>query len=208
MTRNNIFSVFVTAFTVLVCFNAFAEEKRNTAQMQAMDKITGHVQIINVPVETEVKYGTLSIVVRDCQTRSPEETPENFAFVDIVDNFSNDNAVNIFRGWMLSSNPAINPVEHPIYDVWLLSCIDTNIDNVKFLSDKELDDRELIKTVQKVNEEQTVSMNFDENIETADDIIDTQVDSPENVIEFSISEDDYVIDGDNNLQQDTDDDEK
>ena len=115
-----------------------AEISTNTAQMQAMDKITGRVSVINVPVNSEVKFGSFSIVVRDCKTRSPEETPENFAFVDVVDTNTNSEQVNIFRGWMLSSTPALNAIEHPVYDVWLLKCIDTDISKTPKLSNEEL----------------------------------------------------------------------
>lgn len=115
-----------------------AEIPTNTAQMQAMDKITGRVSVINVPVNSEVQFGSFSIVVRACRTRPPEETPENFAFVDVVDSVNNTEQVSIFRGWMLSSSPALNAVEHPVYDVWLLKCIDTDIENVRFLSPEEL----------------------------------------------------------------------
>ncbi len=115
-----------------------AEISTNTAQMQAMDKITGRVSVINVPVNSEVKFGSFSIVVRDCKTRSPEETPENFAFVDVVDTNTNSDKVNIFKGWMLSSTPALNAIEHPVYDVWLLKCIDTDVSQVKMLTAEEL----------------------------------------------------------------------
>jgi len=30
--------------------------------------------------------------------------------------------INIFRGWMFASSPALNPLEHPVYDVWVISC--------------------------------------------------------------------------------------
>ncbi|MBP5399412.1 MAG: DUF2155 domain-containing protein [Alphaproteobacteria bacterium] len=110
----------------------------NTAVMQAMDKITGHVDLIEVPVNQEVLFGSFSILVRDCKTSAPEETPENFAFVDIVDNISSDAKINIFKGWMVSSSPALNPVAHPVYDVWLLKCSNKPSSNTKPLSEKEL----------------------------------------------------------------------
>ncbi len=115
-----------------------AEIPTNTAQMQAMDKITGRVSVINVPVNAEMRFGSFSIVVRDCKTRSPEETPENFAFVDVADTIGENQQVNIFKGWMLSSSPALNAVEHPVYDVWLLKCIDTDIADVPLMSADEL----------------------------------------------------------------------
>ena len=144
----------------------------NTAQMQAMDKITGKVSVIEVPVNGDVKFGSFSIVVRACKTRPPEETPENFAFVDVVDNYASENPVNIFRGWMMSSTPGLNSVKHPIYDVWLLKCIDTKVDKSKLLSPQALKDRDSIvqvkdedikeisvpaKTADKVSEQTTLN---------------------------------------------------
>lgn len=29
---------------------------------------------------------------------------------------------NIFRGWMFASSPALNPLEHAVYDVWVIDC--------------------------------------------------------------------------------------
>jgi hypothetical protein len=28
----------------------------------------------------------------------------------------------IFRGWMFASSPAVNGLEHPIYDAWVVGC--------------------------------------------------------------------------------------
>ena len=142
MVKNNNLLLLVCAFLMFSVSADASELKRNTAKMQAMDKITGRVSVIEVPVGGETKFGTFSIVVRDCQTRSPEETPEDFAFVDVVDYPLQEKPANIFKGWMLSSNPAINPVEHPIYDVWLLRCINTEVDEASLLSEEELAQRD------------------------------------------------------------------
>lgn len=143
-----------------------AEISTNTAQMQAMDKITGRVSVINVPVNSEVKFGSFSILVRDCKTRSPEETPENFAFVDVVDTNTNSDKVNIFKGWMLSSTPALNAIEHPVYDVWLLKCIDTDISQAKMMTAEELVARDnipqqlVVKTTAPKIEDEAFSSNL------------------------------------------------
>ena len=131
----------------LMCLGGVAdatEISANTAIMQAMDKITGQVDLIEVPVNQEVLFGSFSILVRDCKTRAPEETPDNFAFVDIVDNISNEVRVNIFKGWMVSSSPALNPVAHPVYDVWLLKCVDREYGAPKTMSEEDLEKRDNI----------------------------------------------------------------
>ena len=84
-------------------------------------------------------------MVRTCATRPPEETPENYAFVDVVDNYDQRKLhVNIFKGWMMSSSPALSAIEHPIYDVWLLKCYDGDTKNKKILSPEELKARDEI----------------------------------------------------------------
>lgn len=135
-----------TACLTFTYTTAFGEEiSTNTAVMQAMDKITGQVDLIEIPVNQEVGFGTFSILVRECKTRSPEETPENFAFVDVVDNTISHGSINIFKGWMLSSSPALNPVAHPIYDVWLIKCIDRKVNTKKQMSAEQLTARDQIE---------------------------------------------------------------
>ena len=115
---------------------------KNNAKMQAMDKITGRVSVINVPVGGMVEFGSLSIVVRSCKTRPAEETPDNFAFTDITDKTLKGEEFNIFKGWMISSSPATHAVEHPIYDVWLLQCTDEKPDEKLLLTEEQLAKRD------------------------------------------------------------------
>ena len=28
----------------------------------------------------------------------------------------------VFKGWMYASSPGLNPLEHPVYDAWLIAC--------------------------------------------------------------------------------------
>ena len=180
ITKKNRFLFSTVLGCGLLAFNAGAKEiDTNMAQMQAMDKITGKVSLINVPVNGNVQFGSFSIVVRACKTRPPEETPENFAFVDVVDDYNSSKPVNIFRGWMMSSTPALNPVEHPIYDVWLLKCIDGKVDKSKLLSAEELKDRDGIvkapKTeslTEKMKPSQEASEPSDENPSNAENVSD------------------------------------
>ena len=36
---------------------------------------------------------------------------------------------NIFRGWMFASSPALNALEHPVYDVWVIDCKTRAVDS-------------------------------------------------------------------------------
>ena len=143
VTRNKLPAASVLLGSLLWTASAGAYEiQTNTAKMQAMDKITGRVSVIEVPVNGEVKFGSFSIVVRACKKTPPEETPENYAFVDVADTGKDGKPYNIFKGWMMSSSPALNAVEHPIYDVWLVQCIDKTTDKKSLLSDEALAERD------------------------------------------------------------------
>jgi hypothetical protein len=92
------------------------------ALMQGLDKISARVSQFEAPVGTSVRFGTLSVVVRDCQRSPPEERPENAAFVEVYETRPGEDRTRLFSGWMFSSSPALSALEHPVYDVNLLEC--------------------------------------------------------------------------------------
>jgi hypothetical protein len=93
------------------------------AVLQGLDKITARVSKFEAPVDARVRFGTLSIRVRDCEKSPPEETPESAAFVEIDETRpGEDKARRVFSGWMFASSPALSALEHPVYDVNLLDC--------------------------------------------------------------------------------------
>jgi hypothetical protein len=92
------------------------------ALLQGLDKITARVSRFDAPVGRSVNFGTLSIVVRDCEKSAPEDRPENAAFVQIYENRPGEEKLPLFSGWMFSSSPALSALEHPVYDVNLLEC--------------------------------------------------------------------------------------
>ena len=80
--------LFSSALCSMALSSNAADIETNTARFQAMNKITGQVQEIDVSVNGLANFETFSILVRKCVTKSPEETPENTAFIDIVDNYN------------------------------------------------------------------------------------------------------------------------
>ncbi len=99
-------------------------EPYDVALLQGLDKVTARVSTIEAPVGRTVRFGTLQIIARICDKRPPEETPESAAFLDIWEVRPGEAAISIFRGWMFASSPALSAVQHPVYDVWVLDCID------------------------------------------------------------------------------------
>ena len=97
----------------------------DTAILQGLDKVTARVSTVKAPLGDTVKFGALEIIVRTCDKRPPEETPESAAFLDVWEVRPGEPAVSIFRGWMFASSPALSALEHPVYDVWVLDCRNT-----------------------------------------------------------------------------------
>ncbi|KZC98336.1 DUF2155 domain-containing protein [Oceanibaculum pacificum] len=92
------------------------------AVLQGLDKVTARVSTFEAPVGEDVSFGSLHIVTRTCKKRPPEETPESAAFLEIYDQKPGEQAQTLFSGWMFASSPALNPLHHAVYDVWVIDC--------------------------------------------------------------------------------------
>ena len=88
----------------------------------ALNKITAKLETINVARDETVAFGTLEITMRNCRSNPPEETPESVAFLEITDLGHTGDPKRIFSGWMFASTPAVSPLEHAVYDVWVTDC--------------------------------------------------------------------------------------
>jgi len=93
-----------------------------TAQLQGLDKTTARVSQFDAAVGATVRFGNLSVLVRDCRRSPPEERPENAAFVEIYEDRPGEAKERLFSGWMFSSSPALSALDHAVYDVNLLAC--------------------------------------------------------------------------------------
>lgn len=130
MQRPFLSSVFISC---LFCVSpAFAQQEQPPsveepkpqmiAVARALDKITARITELELPVGESVDFGALSITARYCRSRPPEETPETFTFLEIDDRLEDGTLNRVFSGWMLASSPALHALEHPVYDVWVISC--------------------------------------------------------------------------------------
>ena len=108
--------------------SAQEEEDRPTnipqkvAVLRGLDKTTARVSEMSVPVGKPFRFGALEVVVRACMARPPEEPPESTAFLDVKEIKPSGEKEKVFTGWVFASTPALNAMQHPIYDVWLIKC--------------------------------------------------------------------------------------
>lgn len=92
-----------------------------TAELQALDKVTARISVIEAPVDQAVSFGTLVIRVGACHRRPPDDPPDSAAWLEIRD--TRPGAAEIpFRGWMFASSPGLSMLEHAVYDIRVLAC--------------------------------------------------------------------------------------
>ena len=91
------------------------------AHFKLLDKISNKISEKTIEVNSFDTIGTLNISVYSCFKESPDEIPEDYVLIEAKDNFQ-DKDESIYKGWMISSSPDVTPLEHPIYDLWLIGC--------------------------------------------------------------------------------------
>ena len=94
----------------------------NKAEIKILDKITTKVETFEINVNDSIIFNSLYIEIFACYKNPPEIIPEDFVLLKIYDKIINLENQAIYQGWMISSSPSSTPLEHPIYDVWLVKC--------------------------------------------------------------------------------------
>lgn len=95
---------------------------RQGAELQVLDKVTARISVLRAGVGQAARYGTLTITVRACNARPPDEVPDAAAFLEMTDSRRAAGSQQVFRGWMFANAPGVSMLEHPVYDVRVLDC--------------------------------------------------------------------------------------
>lgn len=96
------------------------------AVFSGLDKITGRITTFDAYVGETVQFGALQVTPKACYTRDESEAQRIDSFLE-VDEITLDRKIKrIFNGWMFADSPALNAIEHPIFDVWLKDCKQTS----------------------------------------------------------------------------------
>ena len=122
-------SIIVAVFTLaalLPIYSAYSREMIDfpRVKLQTLDKATARTMTFNAKVGSTVRFGPLYIRIQSCQKASPIDQPESAAFLQVWEVDTEDKAQWVFSGWMFASSPGLSPMDHPIYDVWVLDCLD------------------------------------------------------------------------------------
>ena len=98
----------------------------NIGVFQGLDKITARIKTFEIQVGITKKFGILDIDLQKCVYSLPLDEPESIAYIKVLDKSDKysvtKDKLSIFEGWIFASSPALNAMEHPVYDVSLISC--------------------------------------------------------------------------------------
>ena len=91
--------------------------------IKILDKISSKNELVNLVNGEELIYKDLAIKSMKCNNSEFDDNPEIKAYIQVRDlTKSSNDKVYVFNGWMFSSSPSIAPFDHPVYDIWLVSC--------------------------------------------------------------------------------------
>lgn len=118
--------------------------QKGGANLRGLDKITGRFTDLKIAVGEPLSFGTLEIELKACYDTPPELPPEASSFLQIrstrplapesmpakvaarlegkPENSDEVQRPLLFSGWMFASTPGLSALEHPVYDVWVISC--------------------------------------------------------------------------------------
>jgi hypothetical protein len=114
---------------IFYLFQAQAETNNDTSELpkfveiKILDKVSSKSTRHILNIGKEKKFKNLLIKVLKCKNSEFDDTPEVTAYIQVKDlNNLNNDEVFVFNGWTFSSSPSLRPLDHPVYDIWLLSC--------------------------------------------------------------------------------------
>jgi hypothetical protein len=101
---------------------AVAQEQVNPgtgAVLRGLDKLNATVEDFTLRNGGARVIGLIEVQLSECRHPVGDPTGNAFAFLTIREAGV---AEPVFRGWMIAASPALNPLDHPRYDVWVLRC--------------------------------------------------------------------------------------
>ena len=92
-------------------------------EIKILDKVSSKTDLLKLEIGKELKFKSLLIKSLKCKNSEFDDSPEITAYIQVKNMTNKDNnEVFIFNGWTFSSSPAVNPFDHPVYDIWLTKC--------------------------------------------------------------------------------------
>jgi hypothetical protein len=89
------------------------------AKLEALDKVNAQASELTIKVGQSATFGSLTISVKSCMVRPPDQPADAAAYLDVTDSHPDAPA---FDGWLLENEPSVSMMQHPIYDLRVAGC--------------------------------------------------------------------------------------
>jgi hypothetical protein len=97
--------------------------RERVAVLGLLNKRNGVARDLTLKPGQAVRVGDTVVRLRACERTAPwEPEPLTGAFVQVDVRGSDTRWRRVFSGWLYKERPALNVVQHPVYDVWAKSC--------------------------------------------------------------------------------------
>lgn len=117
------------------------ESRGSAIIVGALDREARANTRLRIPAGGQGTYGSLRIKVSGCFMSHPEDTSESWAYVEVTDmGRANRKELAVLpqrdrnrvraatgervlrKGWIIASSPSVTPIDHPTFDMWLITC--------------------------------------------------------------------------------------
>lgn len=88
-------------------------------QLKGLDKISGEVSDVTLNRGETSAVGRIEVTLSECRYPEDNIAGEGYAWLTIRDPARD---LVLFDGWMVASSPALNALDHPRYDIWVIRC--------------------------------------------------------------------------------------
>ena len=121
---------FYVFFIILILSLIFSNYSNSNTDLEGkytnikvLDKISSKNILLKLKNGEEIRHKDLLIKSMKCKNSEFDDNPEITAYIQVKDlTKKNKDDVFVFNGWIFSSSPSIAPFDHPVYDIWLVSC--------------------------------------------------------------------------------------
>jgi hypothetical protein len=97
-----------------------ATDLRLGARLRELDKMTGQTKTFEMAVGETREIDRLRIQLDACRSPEGNDVHGTMVFLKVWD--MKQPAATAFSGWMFAESPALSALDHPRYDLWVISC--------------------------------------------------------------------------------------
>ena len=124
--------ILISILLLNFCFFLFLDKSNSKAnqffsgkflEIKILDKVSSKTSTVELKIGKEIEFKNLLIKSLKCENSKFDDNPEITAYIQVIDKTNtNNDEVFVFNGWSFSSSPSLKPFDHPVYDIWLMSC--------------------------------------------------------------------------------------